>query len=408
MFASNPFLPTFSQSDPGSETGCRAPVPQGMIGEGRNLPQGANLLNVAGEKTESNDTLGYPYVLEFYRMTEFETALLPVDESSISLAARLLREGQVVAFPTETVYGLGADGLNEQAVKRIFAAKNRPADNPLILHIAAIEDAYPLCQWTSQAQELAQAFWPGPLTMLLSRKSLVPGITTAGLPTVALRMPAHPAALALIKAAGIPIAAPSANLSGRPSPTSAMHVYEDMLGRVPLILDGGECQVGVESTVLDMSGDVPTIYRPGAVTGEQIAMVAGECKVAPSVMRPLSENESAPSPGMRHRHYAPKARMTLVKGATAQVAAYINQQIDQGENACILAFEEHLPLYGARDAESLGHTAQDAAQRLFYLLRDMDTRGISRIYAETLPETGLGLAVMNRMARAAAFDIITV
>ncbi len=338
----------------------------------------------------------------------YETALLPISEDSILLASRLIASGQVVAFPTETVYGLGADGLNAEAVRRIFNAKQRPADNPLILHVAAIEAAYPLCHWTNEAEQLAKAFWPGPLTMLLKKQDIVPDITTAGLHTVALRMPSHPAALQLIEASHAPIAAPSANLSGRPSPTCAQHVFEDMQGRIPLILDGGECRVGLESTVLDISGQVPTIFRPGAVTAEQVAMVLGECAVAPSIMRPLIEGESAPSPGMRHRHYAPKARMTLVKGPPSAVARYINTQYDECENACILAFEEHLPLYGERRTQSMGTSAQEAAHRLFYLLRDMDTQGIRRIFAETLPETGLGLAVMNRMTRAAAFDIITI
>lgn len=338
----------------------------------------------------------------------YETALLPINEDSIQLATQFIATGQVVAFPTETVYGLGADGLNADAVRRIFEAKRRPADNPLILHIASIQDAYPLCHWTKEAEELAKAFWPGPLTMLLKKKDSVPQITTAGLATVALRMPSHPAALLLLQACRTPIAAPSANLSGRPSPTSAQHVLEDMTGRIPLILDGGDCQVGLESTVLDMSGKVPTIFRPGAITGQQVAMVLGECEIAPSVMRPLTEHEHAPSPGMRHRHYAPKARMTLVKGTPEQVATYINAQYDQQQDACILAFEEHLPLYGKRQVESMGTSAEEAAHKLFYLLRDMDTRGIHRIFAETLPETGLGLAVMNRMARAAAFDIITI
>ena len=334
------------------------------------------------------------------------TRLLKGSTRSVFDAAALIRAGQVVAFPTETVYGLGANALDADAVARIFSAKERPADNPLIVHIAAVEEAFPLCHWTPDAQTLAQAFWPGPLTMLLKKKPIIPPITTAGLQTVAVRMPSHPLALALIKASGCPIAAPSANRSSRPSPTTAMHVLEDMSGRIPMILDGGPSSVGVESTVLDMSGDTPTIFRPGAVTCEQITMVLGECCVSDSVLRPVPATQNAPSPGMRHKHYAPKARMTLVKGDANRVAQYIASRYDRDENAAILAFEEHVPLYGARHTQSLGKDAMDAAHRLFYLLRGMDLGGITRIYAETLPENGLGLAVMNRMARAAGFDVV--
>lgn len=334
------------------------------------------------------------------------TRLLKSSAENIAEAAALIRAGQVVAFPTETVYGLGANALDADAVARVFAAKGRPADNPLIVHVASAEDAAPLCHWTQDAQALAQAFWPGPLTMLLRKRGIVPEITTAGLQTVAVRVPRHALALALINASGCPIAAPSANRSGRPSPTSAAHVLEDMSGRIPLILDGGSSAVGVESTVLDMSGGMPTILRPGAVTCEHIAMVLGKCRVADSVMRPVLPGEDAPSPGMRHKHYAPMAKMTLVKGEAGNVAKYITTRYDKHAHAAILAFEDHVPLYGGRRTESLGSNAMDAAHRLFYLLRDMDLKGVTRIYAETLPEDGLGLAVMNRMSRAAGFDLV--
>lgn len=336
-----------------------------------------------------------------------ETVWAPFSEEAVEKAAALLRAGEVVAFPTETVYGLGGNGLDPTAVQRIFAAKERPNDNPLILHIADIAEAEPLCHVSDAARTLAEAFWPGPLTILLPKKPIVPDTTTAGLSSVALRLPRHPAALALIRAAKCPIAAPSANRSGKPSPTTARHVYHDMQGRIPMILDGGECEVGVESTVLDMTGEVPTILRPGRITAEQVAMVLGECRVADSVMRPLKENESAPSPGMRHRHYAPQGRMTLVKGDPDKVAAYIRNAYDAEQKACILAFEEHIVSYPDRVVKSMGQDAEDAAHRLFYLLRELDECGCPRIFAETLPETGLGLAVMNRMARAAAFDIVT-
>ncbi len=337
-----------------------------------------------------------------------ETLCLPAGEESLKLACGLLKRGQVVAFPTETVYGLGADALNGQAVRAIFEAKERPADNPLIVHVAERKQLEGLCQVTAAAQRLMDAFWPGPLTMLLSKTSRVPDITTAGLPTVAVRCPNHPVALELLRQCGLPIAAPSANRSGRPSPTSAAHVYEDMRGRIPLILDGGACRVGVESTVVDLSGNVPCILRPGAVTAEDIAAVAGECTVASSVMRPLKEGEAAPSPGMRHRHYAPKAKMTVFVGENEAVAKAIIARYEANENAVILAHESALPLYAGRRAYSLGESPEEGAHLLFQRLREMDELGCSLILAQGWKAEGRALAVMNRMARAAAFDIVEV
>ena len=337
-----------------------------------------------------------------------ETQCVPVTQESIERASALLRAGQVVAFPTETVYGLGANALNAEAVRAIFDAKERPADNPLIVHVAKREQLEGLCQVTETAQKLMDAFWPGPLTMLLMKTDQVPDITTAGLPSVAVRCPNHPAALALLTCCGLPIAAPSANRSGRPSPTSAAHVYEDMRGRVPLILDGGPCRVGVESTVVDLTGEVPCVLRPGAITAEDIAALVGSCTVAPSVMRPLKEGEHAPSPGMRHRHYAPKAKMTVFIGSDEAVAKAIIARYDGAENAAILAHDEALPLFGSRRAFSLGTTPQEGAHLLFQRLREMDELGVSLILAQGWEAEGKALAVMNRMARAAAFDIVKV
>ncbi len=335
-----------------------------------------------------------------------ETLCLPVNENSLKEAARLLREGRVVAFPTETVYGLGADALNPAAVKAIFDAKERPADNPLIVHVAQSEQLQGLCLVTETARRLMDAFWPGPLTMLLMKTDRVPDITTASLPSVAVRCPRHPAALALLRACALPVAAPSANRSGRPSPTCAAHVYEDMRGRIPLILDGGSCQVGVESTVVDLTGDAPCILRPGAVTAQDIARVAGQCTVASSVMRPLKEGEKAPSPGMRHRHYAPRAKMTVFVGDDKKTAAEIIARYDRAENAVILSHASALPLFGGRRVFSLGDTPMEGAHLLFRLLRDMDEMGASLILAQGWKAEGEALAVMNRMARAAAFDIV--
>ncbi|MDO5327381.1 MAG: L-threonylcarbamoyladenylate synthase [Clostridia bacterium] len=336
------------------------------------------------------------------------TQCLPVGEESLRKAAELFRQGQVVAFPTETVYGLGADALNADAVRAIFEAKERPADNPLIVHVAKREQLEGLCQVTETAQKLMDAFWPGPLTMLLMKTSRVPDITTAGLPSVAVRCPNHPAAQALLLECALPIAAPSANRSGRPSPTSAAHVFEDMQGRIPLILDGGACQVGVESTVVDLTGDVPCVLRPGAITAEDIAAVAGACTVASSVMRPLKEGEHAPSPGMKHRHYAPKAKMTVFIGSDEAVAKEIIARYDAADSAAILAHDSALPLYGTRRVFSLGDTPQEGAHLLFQRLREMDELGVSLILAQGWEAQGKALAVMNRMARAAAFDLVNV
>lgn len=336
-----------------------------------------------------------------------ETLCLPATPENIERAALLLQDGQVVGFPTETVYGLGADALNEKAVRAIFAAKERPADNPLIVHVARRAQLKGLCEVTETAERLMDAFWPGPLTLLLKKTERVPDVTTAGLPSVAVRCPDHPVAFELLERCGLPIAAPSANRSGRPSPTAAAHVYEDMQGRIPLILDGGQCRVGVESTVLDLTRDVPCVLRPGAVTPEMIACVAGECTVAPSVMRPLKEGEAAPSPGMRHRHYAPKAKMTVFIGDEEKAVREICKRYDAAENACILAHEASLPAFGSRRAVTLGGKPEETAHLLFSRLREMDEQGISLILAQGWQDNDVALAVMNRMARAAAFDIVT-
>ncbi|MBQ9198439.1 MAG: threonylcarbamoyl-AMP synthase [Clostridia bacterium] len=337
------------------------------------------------------------------------TRLLPADPENIALAAQLIRQGKLVGFPTETVYGLGADALNAQAVLDIFAAKGRPADNPLIVHIARFEEMAPLCHINAMAKKLADAFWPGPLTMILPKKETVPAAVTAGLLSVAIRMPEHPVARALIAESGCPIAAPSGNRSGRPSPTLATHMLEDMDRRIPLILDGGPCRVGVESTVVSLTDDTAVVLRPGGITPEMIAAVLGECRVADSVMRPLKEGEAAPSPGMKHKHYAPKAHMTLYEGGAEAVSSRIKAEYDAllpGEKGLILAVSSHLPLYGSRSAADLGADEWAAAHNIFATLRQADADGVTRVFSESFPETGVGLAVMNRMARAAGFDIV--
>ena len=336
------------------------------------------------------------------------TRILEPTAQALEEAGTVLRAGGLVAFPTETVYGLGADALNARAVLDIFAAKNRPADNPLIVHIWEMAQLEPLCEPTRMARRLMEAFWPGPLTVLCRKKPAVPDEVTAGLPTVGMRMPSHPVARAMLRAARVPVAAPSANLSTRPSPTTAQHVYEDMNGRIPLIIDGGPCEYGVESTVLDASGDVPVILRPGAVTREMVRSLVGACEVADSVMRPLQEGEAAPSPGMKHRHYAPKGRLTIYRGTADAVAEAIRSAYSREDNAVVLAVTPHMDRFAGMRVMDMGATLLDAAHNLFSCLREADRLGYDRLFAEAVSEEAVGLAVMNSMARAAAFDVVDV
>ena len=343
-----------------------------------------------------------------------QTQLLPVSPEALALAGQLIRSGELVGFPTETVYGLGANALDAGAVKRIFEAKGRPGDNPLIVHISRIDQLPPLiaCEPSPAAKALMDAWWPGPMTLIFPKSDLVPMEVTAGLSTVAVRFPAHPAARALIDAARRPIAAPSANRSGRPSPTAAAHVLEDMDGRIPLILDGGPCEVGLESTVIDMTGSEPRILRPGGVTPDMIAGVAGSAGVDDAVMRPLKEGEVARSPGMKYRHYAPSGALTIVQGADGAVIRRIcdlyDEAVSAGKRPLILALEGHLPAYGDRRALSLGENAAGMAHALFARLRDADDIGADALFSEAVAADGVGLAVMNRLGRAAAFHIIEV
>ncbi len=344
-----------------------------------------------------------------------KTLLLSVNQQSLSFASELLRSGQLVAFPTETVYGLGADARNAKAVLSVFQAKGRPADNPLIVHIYDPSQLEELCEVPQEALPLMNAFWPGPLTILFQKKEAVPGEVTAGLSTVAIRMPSHPVASALLRLCKIPVAAPSANSSGRPSPTLAAHVFEDLQGRIPLILDGGPCEVGLESTVLDICHGKPTILRPGGITKEMIEKVLGEeVMLAGSILRPLRPDEKALSPGMRYKHYAPRAAVTLVEGEEKKVLErmrdlYEKERI-QGKKACVLCFSEHMEEMKnclPHDIGSCKHT-EEIAHRLFSTLRELDEEGMEAVFSEVIPPEGIGLAVMNRLGRAAAFNIIHV
>ena len=329
------------------------------------------------------------------------TELCQADEASIRRAAALLRAGELVAFPTETVYGLGADALNGEAAARIFAAKGRPADNPLIAHIAGESGLAGLIagEPCACARKLMRAFWPGPMTLIFPKSPRVPREVTAGLDTVAVRMPSHPVARALIRAAQTPIAAPSANRSGRPSPTTAAHVLEDMEGRIPLILDGGPCEVGLESTVVDVTGARPRILRPGGITLEMLEGVVGFVDVDEGVLHQLQAGSQARSPGMKYKHYAPKGEVTIVTGPRA--AQEIARLYDAADGrAAILAFSQ--ADYGARRVYRL----KNAPGELFAALRQLDEDGMETIYAEDVPTTGVGLAVMNRLMRAAAFRVV--
>lgn len=342
-----------------------------------------------------------------------QTQLLNITPEALAQAGALIRSGQLVAFPTETVYGLGANALDAGAVERIFEAKGRPGDNPLIVHISDLSQLPDLIsvEPSSMARRLMDAYWPGPMTLIFPKSALVPLQVTAGLDTVAVRFPAHPAARALIDAAQRPIAAPSANRSGRPSPTTADHVMEDMAGRVPLILDGGPCEVGLESTVIDMTGGSPRVLRPGGVTPEMIGAVCGSASVDEAVMRPLKEGERPRSPGMKYRHYAPKGQLTIVKGdadgVIGRISALYDAALGEGKSPLILALDSHIPAYGTRRTLSLGADASGMAHNIFSALRDADALGADTLFSEAVPEDGLGLAVMNRLGRAAAFHILT-
>lgn len=332
------------------------------------------------------------------------------DPQFIAKAAAVIRSGGLVAFPTETVYGLGADGLNPAAVARIFEAKERPPTDPLILHIADPEDLAALVlEVPSAARDLARRFWPGPLTLVLPKRPIVPDIVTAGLPTVAVRMPAHPVALALIRAAGTPIAAPSANRFGHTSPTTAQHVLEDLGGRIDLILDGGPTPVGVESTVLDLTGPVPTILRPGGLPREAIEAVVGPVAVRVSV-----PEGPMPSPGMLPKHYAPHAEMVFLQGpadwARATMRELVARYVAEGHRVGVLIAEEDRGALAGLPAESvvLGpeEDLEEIARRLYEGLRELDGRGLSLILARDFGEKGLGLAIRDRLTRAAGGRVI--
>lgn len=331
-------------------------------------------------------------------------------------AGMIIRSGGLVAFPTETVYGLGANALSEDAAKKIYAAKGRPSDNPLIAHIAHKEDVYALAQKVDHKGEmLMDKFWPGPLTIIFNKKDIVPYGVTGGLETIAIRMPDNNIALELIDSAGVPIAAPSANASGRPSPTMAEHVYDDLAGKIDMIIDGGDVNIGIESTIIDMTGEVPMILRPGYITKSMIEDVIGEVAVDKITVikdkSELSDDYRPKAPGMKYRHYAPKADFTMFEGERDDVVKYINNIVKEndahGIKTGIIATDETLSLYDAGVAVSIGSRANEetVARNLYRVLRDFDKMDIDVIYGETFYNDDLGQAIMNRLIKAAGYKV---
>lgn len=331
------------------------------------------------------------------------------DKNAIEAAAAILRRGGLLGIPTETVYGLGADGLNEDAVRRIFLAKGRPQDNPLILHVPDAGWLERCCtDIPSAAYALAERFWPGPLTMILPRRDCVPLRTTGGLDTVGVRCPDHPVTRAIIAAADTPVAAPSGNTSGRPSPTCARHMMEDMMGKIDGIVDGGDCAVGVESTIIDLTVQPPRLLRPGGLPLEELEAVLGEVAVDKAVRQRLGDGEKAKAPGMKYRHYAPRAAVTVVTGTPRRSAAYIREHLPAG--AGVICFDEYAPLFAGHIVHRLGSQEDKLAQaqHVFDALRTFDDTDVTAIFAQCPDESGLGLAVGNRLKKAAGFHTVDV
>lgn len=335
-----------------------------------------------------------------------DTILLGTDPKDLEEAAKFIQDGEVVGIPTETVYGLAADALNPGAVKKIFQAKGRPADNPLIVHISAWEQIRPLVTKIPKlAEKLAEKFWPGPLTIILPKSDLVPEITSGGLDTVGIRMPSHPVARALITCSNRPLAAPSANISGYPSTTSAQHVMEDMHGKIAAVIDGGICSVGVESTVIMLESETRVrILRPGFITAEMLKTVADEVIIDPAITHDLQEGQQARSPGMKYKHYSPHAKVFLVEGNFEAFSNFVNQQNQEDTWAVTFSQEEcdklncHSLSYGVSDAEQ--------AQQIFGVLRHLDELHAKTVYVRSPKTDGVGLAVYNRLIRAAGFEVI--
>ncbi|MBP3315927.1 MAG: threonylcarbamoyl-AMP synthase [Clostridia bacterium] len=328
------------------------------------------------------------------------------DAQAIKSCAEIIKRGGLVAMPTETVYGLGADATDADAAAKIYAAKGRPSDNPLIIHIASPEDAERYAHTSLLYYKLAKAFMPGPLTVILPKKDIIPSGVTGGLDTVAVRCPSHEVAHALIEASGVAIAAPSANLSGSPSPTSAEHVIADMNGRIDAIIDGGQCEIGLESTIVKLEGEVAIMLRPGAITADALGCVCEKVEIAAAVTELLGENERPLSPGMKYKHYAPASPLVLLEGEESTVADFL-VAAQSRENCAILCYSEEMPLLNNKNIIDVGARDDLAmqAQTLFSALRETNSMSVDVIYAHLPTQNGLGLALYNRLIRAAAHTI---
>lgn len=341
-----------------------------------------------------------------------------MDAEALKEAGEIIKRGGLVAFPTETVYGLGGDALNEDSSGKIYHAKGRPSDNPLIVHICRMEDLAPIVKEIPEtAKKLAEAFWPGPLTMILNKSGKVPYATTGGLDTVAVRMPRHKVALSFIQAAGGYVAAPSANLSGKPSPTLAKYVAEDMDGRIEMIIDGGEIGIGLESTIVDLTEEVPIILRPGYITKEMLRDVLGKVRMDKTILDD-STGQAPKAPGMKYKHYAPKGELTIINGQQERVIAEINKKAKEmrqkGEKVGIIGTDDTVGLYEADSVKSAGSRADEEtiAHALYRILREFDDEEVTVIYSEAFEETahsgGIGQAIMNRLLKAAGHHMETV
>lgn len=335
-----------------------------------------------------------------------KTKLVMPTNEAIKEAGEIIRSGNLVGMPTETVYGLAANAYDEKAVKSIFYAKKRPQDNPLIVHVNSVEMAQSLAlEIPKLAKDLMNKFWPGALTIILKKSKNVPYTVSAGLDTVAVRLPSHSVAKKLIDEAGVPIAAPSANLSGKPSPTKASHVYDDFSGVIPMILDGGDCNVGIESTVVSLDNDIIKVLRPGEITIEMLSSVCENIAIDDAVLNPLREGEKISSPGMKYKHYSPKANVTILKGTLENFCDYFNE--NKGEKTYALVFNgEDKKLKG--NVLTYGSDTKDQAQKLFSVLRELDKLEAKEVFVRCPNLDGVGLAVYNRLIRAAGFNVLEV
>lgn len=334
-------------------------------------------------------------------------------------AGEILRNGGLVAFPTETVYGLGGNALDISASGRIYKAKGRPSDNPLIVHIADIDALDNLCTEVSDtAKKLAEEFWPGPLTMIMRKKEVVPDTITGGLDTVAVRMPVHPVAMELIRKSGLYIAAPSANTSGRPSPTTAQHVYQDLNGKIDMIIDGGSVEIGIESTIIDVTGDIPMILRPGYITQEMLECVIGEVKVDRAIIENAPVTDIPKAPGMKYKHYAPKGDLTIVESyygdngqaVIDEINRLAKEKMKQGFKVGVLATDDTVSFYNADVVKSAGDRKREisVSGNLFARLREFDDCGVEYIFSESFSRKNMGMAIMNRLIKAAGGKIIRI